>query len=66
MQAVTCPFCKGKIYSSYFPDSGKVRCIHCKKEFFIGYDELKHACIATDPKSPIQAIFISGKKKDKS
>jgi len=30
------------------------------------YDELKEAWLAIDPDSPIQAVFISGKKKDRS
>jgi len=66
MEAVTCPFCGRKIYSFYFPDLGKVKCLHCGKEFFVGYDELKQAWVATSPDSPIQAVFIAGRKKDKS
>ena len=35
-----------------------------KKEFFVGYDSLKQAWISTDSDSPLQAIFIQGRRKE--
>jgi len=53
MKGITCPFCNEKVYSSYWPNPGKVKCLYCQQEFSIGYDKLKHTWISTDPKSPI-------------
>jgi len=56
MQGITCPFCNKTMYSTYW-EAGKVHCIHCHREFFVGYDELKEARVSTGSKSLIQAIF---------
>jgi len=63
MQGIKCPFCGKTVYSACFPNPGKVDCVYCGRQFFVGYDELKHAWIAVEKSSPIQAIFIQGKKK---
>ncbi len=61
MEKVSCPFCGEGLYSASF-EAGKVKCVYCEREFFIGYDEIKQLWIATDPKSPIQMMIRKAKK----
>ena len=63
MKSIKCPYCGGKFAQANKP--GKVACSFCGKEFYVGYDKLKQAWISIDPDSPIQAIFIQGKKEKK-
>lgn len=65
MQSVECPFCGGKMYSASWK-AGKVRCLYCKGAFFVGYDEIRHLWLATDPESPIQAVMIRKAKENEA
>jgi len=65
MESVNCPWCNEKIYSASFV-VGKVKCSFCGREFFIGYDEIRHLWLATDADSPIQAMIIRKARKNEA
>lgn len=62
MEKVSCPFCDQEVYSKV----GKVKCPSCGGVFFIGYDEIRHLWLATDPESPIQSMMIRKVRKNEA
>ena len=62
MQKVVCPYCKGEMFSASW-EAGKVRCIYCGKQFFVGYDEIRQVWVSMDRSSPIQMVVVRKPKE---